>query len=321
MTDPIAARPDVSVIVVNYNTAHLLNEMRDALDASTGSLAVELVIVDNASRDDSMSVIQRDFAGAKTIFNDKNVGFGRANNQGFALTTGRYVLLLNTDAFVAPDTLRKTIEYMDAHADCGVLGVRLVGRDGEMQPCCRNFPTPWNVFLKRTGLQWLSPRTTMVDDLDWDHASTRECDWVIGCYYLVRREVIEQVGLFDPRYFLYSEEVDHCRMTKSAGWKVVFFPHTTVVHVGGESAKSDSQLTAGRQISALQIESEILYFRKHHGLKGALLALCLSTLADLLVLSKSAIKGRWARVVGAKKHLAMYWSSMFDTRFGARATR
>lgn len=321
MADSSDARPDVSVIVVNYNTAHLLKEMRAALDASSGSLAVEIVLVDNASRDESVAVIKRDFADCKTIFNDSNVGFGRANNQGLALATGRYVLLLNTDAFVAPDTLAKTVQYMDTHADCGVLGVKLVGRDGEMQPCCRYFPTPWNVFLKRTGLQWLFPRTRMVDDLSWDHASVRECDWVIGCYYLIRRQVIDQVGLFDPRYFLYSEEVDHCRMTKSAGWKVVFFPGTTVVHIGGESAKSDSQLTQGRQISSLQIESEILYFRKHHGLLGAVCALFLSTLADALVLLKSMIKGRWARLAPARKHLAMYWSSMLETRFGARATR
>jgi len=321
MVQAASVRPDVSVIVVNYNTAHLLKEMRDALTASAAGLSIEIVVVDNASRDDSVAVIQRDFADCKLIFNDTNVGFGRANNQGLALATGRYVLLLNTDAFVAPDTLTKTVAYMDAHADCGVLGVRLVGRDGVMQPCCRYFPTPWNVFLNRTGWHRFFPGTRMVDDLSWDHASVRECDWVIGCYYLIRREVTDRVGLFDPRYFLYSEEVDHCRMTKAAGWKVVFFPHTTVVHIGGESAKSDSELTAGRQISALQIESEILYFRKHHGLAGVLAALLLSTLADVLAGIKSTIKGRWPRVAGARKHLAMYWASMLDTRLGTRATR
>ena len=105
--------------------------------------------------------------------------------------------------------------------------------------------------------------------MDWDHASVRECDWVPGCYYLIRREVIDQVGLFDPRYFLYYEEVDHCKRVKQAGWKVVYYPHTTVVHIGGESAKSVDQLNVdGRQIPTLQIESELLYFRKHHGLPG-----------------------------------------------------
>jgi GT2 family glycosyltransferase len=312
---------DVSVIVVNYNTAHLLKEMRDALTASSSGLSVETIIVDNASRDDSVAVLERDYSDAKLIFNDKNVGFGRANNQGLALASGRYILLLNTDAFVAPDTLVKTVAYMDAHSDCGVLGVRLVGRDGVLQPCCRYFPTPWNLFLMRTGLHKFFARTRMVDDMEWDHASVRECDWVIGCYYLIRREVTDQVGLFDPRYFLYSEEVDHCRMTKSAGWKVVFFPDTTVIHIGGESAKSDSQLTSGGQISALQIESELLYFRKHHGFAGAVAAVFLSTLSDAMVVVNNTLKARWNRVAGARKHLSMYWASVLQTRLGTRATR
>ena len=210
---PIALepRPDVSVIVVNYNTAHLLHRMWDALQRSRGDLRLQIIVVDNASRDDSVAMLRRDFGEAQLIVNETNVGFGRANNQGLALATGRYVLLLNTDAFVAPDTLRKTVAYMDAHAECGVLGVRLVGSDGELQPSCRYFPTPWNTFLARTGLARFFPPVRMVDDMSWDHASVRECDWVVGCYYLVRREVIDQVGLFDPRYFLYCEEVDHCR--------------------------------------------------------------------------------------------------------------
>ena len=314
-------RVDVSVVVVNYNTAHLLKEMRDALDASSASLSVEIIIVDNASRDESVVVLKRDFADAKLIFNDTNVGFGRANNQGLAIATGRHILLLNTDAFVAPDTLSKTIAYMDEHSDCGVLGVRLVGRDGVLQPCCRYFPTPWNLFLNRTGLHKFFPGTRMVDDMDWDHASVRECDWIVGCYFLIRREVTDRVGLFDPRYFLYSEEVDLCRMTKSAGWKVVFYPHTTVIHIGGESAKSDSPLTSGGQISSLQIESELLYFRKHHGLLGAAAAVFLSTLTDAIVVVKNTLQARWQRVAGARQHLAMYWASVMQTRLGSRATR
>ena len=117
-------------------------------------------------------------------------------------------MLLNTDAFVASDTLEKTIAYMDQHPDCGVLGVRLEGREGDLQPCCRYFPTPLNVFIARTGLKRLFPGVKLVDEMNWDHNSVRECDWLPGCYYLVRREVLDQVGLFDPRYFLYYEEVE-----------------------------------------------------------------------------------------------------------------
>src|SRR6185295_15001358 len=112
--------------------------------------------------------------------------------------------------------------------------------------------------------------------MSWDHASVRLCDWVPGCFYLVRRELIERIGLFDPRYFLYCEEVDHCRAVRKAGWDVVYFPFTQVTHLGGESALSEGALNpTSRQIVPLQIESELLYFRKHHGLSGVLVAVLL----------------------------------------------
>jgi N-acetylglucosaminyl-diphospho-decaprenol L-rhamnosyltransferase len=314
---------DVSVVVVNYNTAHLLKPMWDSLVHASGGLTVQTIVVDNASRDDSVALLRREFDGVQLIANESNVGFGRANNQGLALATGRYVLLLNTDAFVAPDTLGKTVAFMDANPDCGILGVRLVGRDGVLQPSCRYFPTPWNVFLAHTGLARWFPRVRMVDDMAWDHAAVRQCDWVPGCYYLVRREVIDQIGLFDPRYFLYYEEVDHCRTAKRAGWKVVYFHDTSVVHLGGESAKSDGVLTAaGRQISALQIESELLYFRKHFGFGGVAASVALSSLADLMLTFKHLLRRRSLRALEpVRDHQAHLWRLVSRTRLGHRPTR
>lgn len=317
------AVPDISVLVVNYNTAHLLRPMWDALMQSAGSLTVETIIVDNASRDTSVEVLRQEFANLPLITNAINVGFGRANNQALTHAHGRYVLLLNTDAFVESDTLEKTVSYMDAHPECGILGVRLIGRDGALQPSCRYFPTPWNVFLARTGLARYFPRIQMVDEMAWDHAAVRECDWVPGCYYLVRREVVESVGLFDPRYFLYCEEVDHCRRAKDAGWKVVFFPYTSVVHIGGESAKSDAALTSsGRQISALQTESELLYFRKHHGRLGVLSSILLSTIADAYLALKALLRrGRVQDCALAWARTRTCWSLAVRTRLGMRPTR
>jgi N-acetylglucosaminyl-diphospho-decaprenol L-rhamnosyltransferase len=282
---------DLTALIVNYNTAHLLEKCVGDLRASAFGLDLQICILDNASRDNSVAVLNSKFSDCFVKINDSNVGFGRANNQLLGEAKGKYILLLNTDAFVAIDSLTKTIAYMDENPRCGVLGVRLVGRDGDLQPSCRYFPTPWNVFLSRTGLERFFPSTRSVDDMTWSHDAVRDCDWVPGCYYLVRRDVIERVGLFDPRFFLYYEEVDHCQAVKAAGWKVVFYPHTTVVHVGGESAKSDSKLTdSGRQISELQIESELLYFRKHYGLSGVWLSVILTALADMLLSMKWLLK-------------------------------
>ena len=310
--------------MVNYNTAALIRPMVDGLLASAaGCGAVQIVALDNASRDDSLVALKSLGDRVDLIVNAHNVGFGRANNQCLARTRGRYVLLLNTDAFVAPDTLGQTLDYMDSNPKTGVLGVRLVGRDGVLQPSCRYFPTVTNVFLSRTGLARWFPWIQSMDDMSWDHASDRQCDWVPGCYYLVRREVIDQVGLFDPRYFLYCEEVDHCRAVKAAGWDVTYFHDTTVVHIGGESAKSDSDLTQGaRQISVLQIESELLYFRKHAGLGGLFAHLCLTVLVALILNLKSALKGQGARGLGAPwGHVRQVFTLALLTRWGTQPTR
>lgn len=310
---------DVSVVVVNYNTAHLLPEMWQCLQRALGHLRVEIIIVDNASRDDSISVIKTVCASAKLISNAVNVGFGRANNQALAHVHGRYVLLLNTDAFVSPDTLTKTVAHMDSHPSVGILGVKLVGRDGQMQPCCRYFPTPWNTFVARSGLRRFLPVVQMVDDLDWAHDEVRLCDWVTGCYFLIRREAIEDVGLFDPRYFLYCEELDLCRTAKAAGWQVAFYPHTQVVHIGGESAKTEGvALTSGNQISELQMESELLYFRKQHGLPGLLQYVVFAFATDVVNTIRTLIKGKSGPTT---KSIATRWDLLFKTRFGLSATR
>ena len=315
--------PDITVVVVSYNTGHLLDRLFSALAAAQGSLRIQTIVVDNASRDNSVELLRSKYPTVELIENPTNPGFGRANNQALPKIRGKYVLLLNTDAFVSPDTLSKTLSFMEANPQCGILGVKLVGEDGTLQPSCRYFPTPWNVFLTSTGLDRFFPNTPLVDDMKWDHSRIRECDWVPGCYYLTRKQLVDQIGLFDPRFFLYYEEVDHCRRAHEAGWKVYFFPSTQVVHIGGESAKADAALTsAGRQIERLQIESELLYFRKHYGLPGLIssvfLTICgwlLATLKDVLHPSKPT--GRRA----LKKKLATVFSLLVATRLASRATR
>lgn len=317
------ASAPLDVLVVNYNTAALLQPMFNALRRSNSVDRMRYLVVDNASADNSLECLATICPEALQLANESNVGFGRANNQLVEHLQGKYALLLNTDAFVDPDTLRKTLDYMEAHPDCGVLGVRLVGREGDLQPSCRYFPTPLNVFLAQTGLERFFPGVKRVDDMDWDHASVRECDWVPGCYYLIRREVIDQVGLFDPRYFLYFEEVDHCKRVKQAGWKVVYYPHTTVVHIGGESARSVDKLNAiGRQLPTLQIESELLYFRKHHGLLGLASHMVLVSLGDLILALKALLKGRgWAAIGACWQHARVTWALLRETKLASQPTR
>jgi N-acetylglucosaminyl-diphospho-decaprenol L-rhamnosyltransferase len=313
----------VSVVVVSYNTANLLMESLSALHQSLVGITHEVVVIDNASRDGSAELIAKEFPDSHLIINPVNVGFGRANNQALSVVQGRYVLLLNTDAIVSSDTLTKTVSYMDAHDDCGILGVKIVDRDGTIQPSARYFPTPWGLFAKRTGLDRILPKSRLADDMTWDRTSTQQCDWVPGCYCLIRREVIDQVGLFDPRYFLYYEEVDHCFAAKKAGWDVMCYPDTTVMHIGGESAKSDGKITdSGRQLEAPQIESQLLYFRKHYGRVAVVADVLLTSLADAIIVAKRLVKGRKPfGLYGAWRHTALVWALFRRTRGGMQPTR
>jgi len=288
---------DLTIILVSYKTRHLLEEVIGCVYQGSKALSVQTIVVDNASNDGSVELIKRQFADCQLVVNQRNLGFGRANNGVLGLAQGRYVLLLNSDAFVSPDTLDKTGAYMDTHPRCGILG--------------------------RSGLSRLFRQVRMVDDMNWDQASVRQCDWVPGCYYLVRRQVIDQIGLFDLRYFLYYEEVDHCLAAKRAGWDVVFYPHTTVIHVGGESAKSDGEITqSGRQLEALQVESELLYFRKNHGVAGVWMNVLVTTLADAIIVLKRLLKKRSPVGFGVyAKHCALVWSLLSRTRWGMRPTR
>lgn len=314
---------DVSIVFVSYNTAEMTCEAIRLVKASLHTLSIEIFVVDNASKDDSVARVAAEFPDVHLITNQINVGFGRANNQVLPHYTGKYLLLLNTDAFVAPTTIQTTYDFMQANQETGILGVRLLGRDGVLQPSCRYFPTPLSIFLTSTGLFKCLPFVKLVDDMQWDHNSVRQCDWVPGCYYLIRREVIEQVGLFDSRYFLYYEEVDHCYATKKVGWQVTYFPDTSVVHIGGESAKTDNKISSvSKQVSALQIESELLYFRKNMGLIAVLLHIILYVLAECIILLKRLVKSPTnINVQGFLKTIKLLFKLANLTRFGAKNLR
>jgi len=315
--------PDLTVVIVSYNTAHLLDRMFEAIFAARRELKLQIIVVDNASWDNSREIIRLKYPDVKLIENEKNAGFGRANNKAVAEALGRYIVLLNTDAFVAPDTFEKTTKYMDAHPECGVLGVKILGPDGSLRPCGRFFPTPWNVFLINTGLYRLFPHVQLVDNNLCDQSSVSDCDWVTGCYYMVRRTVIDHIGLFDPRFFLYYEEVDHCREVRRAGWKVRYYPFTSVEHIGGASAISDQNqsLNSSRQIEPALIESELLYFRKHFGLYGVILAVALSAIVYIYNIVKAVLRADRTRLSVMIRRSLMTFRLLIQTRFASTPTR
>ena len=314
----------LTVLLVSYNTKSLLAPCIDALQTALSEIdaSCAVIVVDNASADGSAEYLRKQFPQVRLIESGRNVGFGRANNLALDSVDTPYLLLLNTDAFVSKDAISQSMAYMASHPECGIVGGRLTGRDGVLQPSCRFFPTPVNSFIARAGLENWFPKVRMTDDMRWDHLAVRDCDWVPGCFYLIRRAVIDQVGLFDPRYFLYFEEVDHCFAAKRAGWSVVFLPGVNVVHLGGESAKSDGPITSGaQQVESLQIESSLLYFRKNHGLRGLAAFVALDASADLILFFRNLLKGRWASARSLLARIGLSVRILLRTGAGTAPTR
>ncbi len=262
---------DLSVLIVSWNVAPLLRRCLASIAASPGvavraadrALQAEVIVVDNGSSDDSLEVLAREFPWAQVICNPVNVGFTRANNQALACAHGRYVLFLNPDAEAVGDALLTMVRYMEAHPDVGALGPQLRYPDGRVQSSRRRFPTLATAFLESTILhQWWpdNPVARRYHLADRPDDQEQDVDWVMGACLLARREAIEQIGGFDERFFMYSEELDWCRRARMAGWRIVYLPTAQVIHHEG---KSSEQVVAARHIH-FNI-SKVLYFRKHHG--------------------------------------------------------
>lgn len=258
---------DLSIIVVAWNVAELVDECLAHVRASTDDLRKQVLFVDNGSTDGTPQIVASRYPEVTLIQAGSNLGFIRANNLAYPHATGRYVLMLNSDAFVGPETFARTVTFMDEHPQYGVLGCRLVYPDGSPQPSARNFPTPWRSFVGNLGLDRYFGFLRGIDDLDQDVTTVTDCDWVSGCYLLARKSALAELDWFlTDEYFMYNDDNDLCLRLSRRGWKTVCHPET-VVHIGGGNAEKLGALTqGGRQIDALSVESTYLYYRRNYGL-------------------------------------------------------
>lgn len=261
---------DVSVIIVNWNTRELLKDCLSSVYEQAGDVELEVIVVDNASTDSSVEMIKNDFEGVNLIENAENRGFAAANNQGIAVSKGRYVLLLNSDTVVLDNAIAKTVSFADALPRAAVTGCRVLNPDGTLQPTCFMFPSVLNMLLSSTYVYKLYPSSRFFGRERmtwWDRNDVRQVDVVTGCFMLVRREAIDEVGVMDERFFMYAEETDWCYRFKKAGWDVVFTPAAQIIHLGGQSA-------AKRPVAMIiQLRLSILGFiRKHRGRFARLIA-------------------------------------------------
>jgi N-acetylglucosaminyl-diphospho-decaprenol L-rhamnosyltransferase len=254
--------PDLSIIIVNWNVRDLLAACLRSLEPARARLALQVIVVDSHSADDSVAMVRRDFPWVELIACEENVGFPKGNNLGLARANGRYILLLNPDTEMVGDALSTMIAYIEARPDVGALGPQLLNPDGSVQSSRRRFPTLATALFESTWLEPLAPASILRHYYVQDVANgeTTDVDWVTGACLLVRREVVDQIGGLDEDYFMYSEELDWCRRIKMAGWQIVYLPAAQVIHHVG---KSSEQAVTARHINFQR--AKLRYFYKYHG--------------------------------------------------------
>jgi GT2 family glycosyltransferase len=235
--DPLV---DASIVIVNWNTKELLHACLASLLHTTRYTRVEIIVVDNGSRDGSVQMVERVFPAVRLVINTCNMGFAAANNRGLSAARGRYLLLLNSDTIALPGAIDEMVRYMDAHPRVGALGPRLLNEDRSLHVSVRDFPrldhdAAMMLEVKHWPVVGAMGRRHLQRAYLPDPEQTREVDWVMGACLLLRREAVEQVGPLDDAYFFFFEEVDLCYRLRKHGWSVVFLGKAGIVHLGGQS--------------------------------------------------------------------------------------
>lgn len=327
---------DLSVIVASWNTRELLRQCLQSIVAEPGvhmvaadapadaagppaALAVEIVVVDNASDDGSAQMVQADFPQVHLIVNRHNAGFAVANNQAIAQARGQVLFLLNPDAYLVPGALSGLTRFLAEHREAAVAGPKVLNPDGSWQATSFRFATLWDLLCEALFLSVLWPRSPLFARKElggFDRNAVREVDWVQGCALAIRREVWDAVGPFDEGYWMYVEELDWCRRAKGMGYRIFFTPEARVVHYGKRSVAR-----ARARVLPLGFRSHFRYYRKFDGrakeLAVRLIALLQMGLragisAGMILISRGPTRARWQEnwraYTGVMREAATVWS-------------
>jgi GT2 family glycosyltransferase len=254
---------DIAVIIVSWNTRDYLRSCLASLREPPPGRSLEVIVVDNASADGSPDMVAAEFPEVKLIRAPGNLGFARANNLGIRASASRYVCLVNSDVKLLDDCLGRLAGFMDRNPGAGMCGPRVLNADLTLQSSCRRLPGLWNNACYALGLPRLFPRSEFFGGehmLFFNHDETRAVEALVGCFILVRRQAMEEVGLLDEGFFIYAEDVDWCKRFHDAGWEVVFYPEARAIHYRGGSSAADP-----RRFALEQQRAVMRFWRKHHG--------------------------------------------------------
>ena len=255
---------DLSVVIVNWNTKKLTTDCLSSIFKFTKDVTFEVIVIDNGSNDSSQKLIKARFPQVKLIQNKDNLGFTKANNQGIRISQGKYIMLLNSDAYLIENSFKKLVDFADKIKDLGALGPKLLNIDKTIQQSVGFVPNLPQVFYWMSFLDDL-PFGYILKPFHIDHDSfyqkEHEVDWVTGAAILIPKNIIKKTGMLDENIFMYGEEVEWCYRIKKEGYKVVFTPESQIIHIGrGSSGKISSRAFIG------EFKGLIYFYKKHKGI-------------------------------------------------------
>lgn len=227
---------DLSIVILNYKSSGLVKYCLKGIATLNLDFDYEIIIVDNDSRDNCIEMVKHDFGASprvKTIQSDKNLGMGAGNNLGLRIAQGKYILILNADIIILPGTLEKMLTHMDSHEKIGILAPKLLNPDKSIQASAFRFPDFWRPLYRRTMLKktnWGQKKLAHFLITDWDRQTSRSVNWALGACLLFRKSALDQVGLFDERFFLFFEDMDLCRRFQNQGHEVWYLHNAPMIH-------------------------------------------------------------------------------------------
>lgn len=268
---------DISIIIVNFNSFSYLSEsLRSLFESDFPQTNIEIIVIDNASTDNSVINFKRNFPKIRLIENKINIGFAKANNQGIHKSQGKYILLLNPDTLIPKETIRTLYNFMRENIKVGIVTCKVEMPDGKLDDAChRGFPTPWNAFCQFSGISNIFKNSLFLNGYHLGYINmekVHEIDSCTGAFMFVRKRAGEDVNWFDEEYFWYGEDLDFCYRIKKNKWKIVYFPNVKIVHYkgvsGGIKRHSKKISTADRQtrINSTKARYSVMriFYKKHY---------------------------------------------------------
>jgi GT2 family glycosyltransferase len=257
---------DVSICIVNWNTRDYLHRCVQSINERTSGITYEIIVVDNASSDDSAAMLKEKFPWCKVIESPVNLGFVKGNNRAVHEASGRYVLYLNPDTKLVSNAIHEMFSFMETQKDAGAASCKLVHPDGSLQLShARTFPTPFNQFSELVFLNRFFRKSRIFSSVEmdyWDHNTTRQVDCLSGGCIMARKEIIDALFGFDENIFMYADDVDLCYRIGRRGWKIYYLASESIIHDEGKSSEQRKEKFFS---TILQRESNYYFLRKHFG--------------------------------------------------------